>query len=206
MPAIIEVYYDFRSPYAYFTSQRIRGEAIAKCNHVWKWRPVSIDILLNLQAGREPWAPYVDTLAPPKRAHLMADVRRLAERFKAPIRPPNPPRPNSVPALCLAALIDEHERPEFNVAVFHALWQRQQDISAPDVLASCLVQAGARAELLDIAFGGSTRARLADDTVDAYGRGIFGVPTFVCENEIFFGDDRLDLLLWSIERRLPASS
>jgi 2-hydroxychromene-2-carboxylate isomerase len=26
------------------------------------------------------------------------------------------------------------------------------------------------------------------------------VPTFVFENEIFFGNDRLDLLLWTIER------
>ena len=45
---------------------------------------------------------------------------------------------------------------------------------------------------------GISREALADDTKRAYANGIFGVPTFVCNNEIFFGNDRLDMLGWRL--------
>jgi len=201
MATTIEVYYDFRSPYAYFASHRIRSGEIAGRGLRWLWRPVSIDALLNLQAGREPWSPYIDPLSAPKRAHLIADVRRLASYYRLPLRPPRPQRPNSVPALCLAALVDARERAAFNNAVFDALWQDQRDISDPDVLTACLARAGAQPWSLGEALDESALTNLEVETRQAYARGIFGVPTFVCEGEVFFGNDRLDLLLWSVERR-----
>jgi 2-hydroxychromene-2-carboxylate isomerase len=201
MAATIEVYYDFRSPYAYFASHRLRSAEVARLGHEWKWRPVSIDALLNLQAGREAWAPYLDPLSAPKRAHLIADVRRLAAYYRLPLRAPRPQRPNSIPALFLTSLLDARERSIFENAVFDALWQEQQDISAPDVLARCLVQAGAQVDLLDAALASSAQSELEERTRRAYASDVFGVPTFVFENELFFGNDRLDLLLWTINRQ-----
>lgn len=197
----VEVYYDFRSPYAYFTWHRLRAGDVAVSELVWRWRPVSTDVLLNLQAEREPWAPYRDVLCPAKRAHLIADVGRLAAYYGAPLRRPNPSRPDPIAALCLALLLDETEQSAFNAAVFSALWEQQQDISAREVLAQCLASTGARTELLEVAFGESTRAALTEETVAAYGRGIFGVPSFAWNDETFFGNDRLDLLLWHVEQR-----
>jgi 2-hydroxychromene-2-carboxylate isomerase len=76
----IETYYDFRSPYAYFADYRLRkGNLGFASNAEWVGRPIFIDVILNLQAGHAPWASYVDTLIPPKRAYLMADIRRMAE-------------------------------------------------------------------------------------------------------------------------------
>jgi 2-hydroxychromene-2-carboxylate isomerase len=201
MAAAIDVYFDFRSPYAYFASHRLRSEGITGRGYAWRWRPVSIDVLLNLQAGREPWAPYVDPLSGPKRTHLIADVRRLAAFYDLRLRAPKPARPNSIPALYLATLLDEHERTAFIPAVFDALWREQRDISAPELLAACLVRAGARSDGLRAAFGDKAREHLADETRAAYARGVFGVPTFIFGDEVVFGNDRLDLLLWMIERR-----
>jgi 2-hydroxychromene-2-carboxylate isomerase len=199
MPATIDVYYDFRSPYAYFAAHRIR-ESLVGHDRRFVWRPVSIDVLLNLQAGREPWAPYVDPLPGPKRAHLIADVRRLAAYYDLPLRPTRPRRPNSGPALCLAKLLDEGQRATFSAAVFAALWQEQQDISDPTVLERCLARAGCGDQCIDAAFEEAARADLARDCTEAYARGIFGVPSFVAGDDMFFGHDRLDLLLWSIDR------
>src|ERR1041384_5809280 len=123
----IEVYFDFRSPYAYFASHRIRRRLV-RTDIAFAWRPVSIDILLNLQAGREAFAPYLDPLSAPKRAHLIADVRRLASYYDLPLKPTRPRRPNSIPALCLATLVPEGQRAHFVFAVFDALWREQQDI------------------------------------------------------------------------------
>lgn len=193
----IEVYFDFRSPYAYFASHRIR-RGLVRTDIAFAWRPVSIDILLNLQAGREAFAPYVDPLSAPKRAHLIADVRRLASYYDLPLKATRPRRPNSIPALCLATLLPEGQRAHFVFAVFDALWREQQDIADAAVLARCL--AGGPADTLMRTFEAAARAELAERTEQAYARGVFGVPTFGCGDEIFFGNDRLDLLLWSLEQ------
>lgn len=201
MTTRIDVYYDFRSPYAYFASHRIRRGDFARYDVSWIWQPVSIDILLNLQAGREPFAPYVDPLSAPKRAHLISDVRRLASYYGVPLRPTKPQKPNSIPALHLAAMLEEGERARFSDAVFDALWQQQADISEAGVLARCLTKSGARTDALDRAFEGSARTGVAEQTAKAYTRGVFGVPTFAWGDELFFGNDRLDLLLWTVEKR-----
>ena len=131
----------------------------------------------------------------------MVDVRRLASFYGVPLRPTKPQRPNSIPALRVAAALEEGERARFSDAVFDALWQQQADIAEADVLAGCLNTSGASAEALGRAFEGSTGADVADRTAKAYARGVFGVPTFAWDDGLFFGNDRLDLLLWTVERR-----
>jgi 2-hydroxychromene-2-carboxylate isomerase len=199
MPATIEAYYDFRSPYAYFANHRIReGSFVSPVPAKWLWRPVSIDVLLNLQAGRDAWGTYADPLSGPKRAHLLADVRRNAAFYNAPLRSPKPPRPNSIPALCTAALLDPERHDDFRNAVFDALWQQQRDIADSNVLEQCLTRAGGDPDLVKRALTSEARDVLAGETKRAYANGIFGVPTFVCNNEVFFGNDRLDMLAWRL--------
>ena len=203
MAASVDVYYDFRSPYAYFTAHRIR-EGSFKPPVEWVWRPVSIDVLLNLQAGREPWASYVDPLCQAKRAHLLADVRRSATFYGAPLRSPKPARQDSVPALCITSLLEPDRHEAFRNLVFDALWQQQRDIADPDVLAACLTEAGYASEILTQALSPDARTALADQTRQAYASGVFGVPSFVFNGEMFFGNDRLDMLAWRMSHPLQA--
>jgi 2-hydroxychromene-2-carboxylate isomerase len=199
MAATIEAYYDFRSPYAYFANHRIRGGSfVAPVAAKWIWRPVSIDVLLNLQAGRDAWAAYADPLSAPKRAHLLADVRRCAASYEIPLHAPKPPRPNSIPALCVAALLDPESHDIFRNAVFDALWHQQRDVGESSVLEDCLVRAGRDPGLVKQAGALEARDALAEATTRACGNGVFGVPTFVHNGENFFGNDRLDMLGWRI--------
>ena len=204
MSLTIETYYDFRSPYAYFANHRIRhGLFVTPVSVKWLWRPVSIDILLNLQTGRDAWSVYDDPLSRPKRAHLLADVRRNAAFYNIPLRAPKPPRPNSIPALCAAALLGPEGHDDFRTAIFDALWQQQRDISDSSVLAECLLRAGADPELATRAITPQAREGLTEDTKLAYANGIFGVPSFVCKGEIFFGNDRLEMLGWRLGQEAP---
>jgi 2-hydroxychromene-2-carboxylate isomerase len=66
------------------------------------------------------------------------------------------------------------------------------------VLEECLARAGRSPDLVKPALTSEARAALADETARAYAKGIFGVPTFVCNNEVFFGNDRLDMLGWRL--------
>src|SRR5687767_8729141 len=125
----IETYYDFRSPYAYFADYRIRkGDLGFPSNVEWVGRPMFIDVTLNLQLGKEPWAPFVDTLIPPKRAYLNADIRRMADFYGAPCKPfcksfykparSWPSYPDQIPALCVASLLSGQVEQAFRSAIF----------------------------------------------------------------------------------------
>ena len=204
MTAPIDVYYDFRSPYAYLAWWRIRHGFLGSAT--WRWRPVSIDVLLNLQAGREPRATYLDPLAPPKRRHFLLDVRRSADFYGAPLVAPHVPRPDPTQALCTALLLEQNSSlPDaFIDAIFEAMWQRSRDIGAREILSDCLERATLDVALADQAFSGELRNALVVHTAAAYQDGIFGVPTFVANGEIFFGADRMDMLAWSLRQTAAA--
>ncbi len=203
MTAKIETYYDFRSPYAYFANHRIRKGDFGLASIVeWVGRPIFIDVILNLQVGGAPWATYVDTLIPPKRAYLMADIRRMAEFYGASYKPSWkwPSRPNQVPALCIASLLTGKIEEAFRTAIFDGLWHEQKDIADPAVLRDILVRAGGDPALVVQAEDPRVHADLTQRTVEAYAKGVFGAPTFIWNDEIFFGADRLDVLAWKVNR------
>lgn len=200
MTVKVDVYYDFRSSYAYFANYRVREGLPGLATKIeWVWHPISIEVMLNLQADSEPWATYVDTLQPAKRAYSGVDAPRMAEFYGAPYKSWWPSRPNSIPALCAAHLLGEKEA-EFRNVVFNGLYWEQRDIADPTFLADALVRAGGDRKILDEAFDPSARDKLAKRTAEAYANGVFGVPSFVYDREIFFGADRLEVLAWRVNR------
>ena len=70
----------------------------------------------------------------------------------------------------------------------------------PSVPASCLARARRDPGLVDLALLPEGRTALADATTVAFANGVFGVPTFVCNDEVFFGNDRLEMLQWRLGR------
>lgn len=199
MHRVVDVYYDFRSPYAYFVNCRIASGLIDVDVDVdWRWHPVSIDILINLQAGQDSWAPYFDPLVPAKRRYLMPDIIRSARFYQIPLLPPKPARPAPVPALCVALALeaDPEAHRLFRFEVFNAVWRDQRDIADPAVLADCLRFTGA--ELAIDPDSAPLRRLLEERTIAAYAQGIFGVPTLVLDGDLFFGADRLDMLAWAL--------
>jgi len=80
-------------------------------------------------------------------------------------------------------------------ALGRALWAEDRDIADPATVAAVAAATGrdaaalaARAEAPDIAM------RYKVLTQEAIDRGVFGAPTYVCDGEVFWGQDRLDFL------------
>jgi 2-hydroxychromene-2-carboxylate isomerase len=188
----VDFFYDLRSPYAYFAWSRrhILEDAGAALNFV----PVSIDVLLNLQAGRDPWAAYIDPLSPPKRRHLMADIPRMARHWSIPLGGPFTFRPRSKRTMCLAAELSARGLPqeEFLDSCFRMLWVEASDIDEDLAHYQLRVLSGL-AEFSD-ADEAATLDKLTVETRAAYDAGVFGVPTFRHAGEYYFGSDRLDVL------------
>ena len=189
----IKLYYDFRSPFAYFASQRLsllrdEGAEIS-------WHPVSVSMLLNMQVDKEPWAQVEDPMCKAKRNHFMADIFRLIEHWKIPFAPPVPMPPECTTAMAIAALLDkeQQEHTEFRDAMFAAVWQEQKDANDIDVLESALKSANHDPELIQIA-ATEGKALLTELSCKAFEQGVFGVPSFIVDDALYFGADRMDLI------------
>ncbi|HWJ40089.1 MAG TPA: DsbA family protein, partial [Candidatus Limnocylindrales bacterium] len=80
-------------------------------------------------------------------------------------------------------------------AIMRAYWERDEDISDRDVLASVANGAGFDGSALrEIADAPPARDALAALTENAVARGVFGLPTFFVGDEMFWGKDRLDFV------------
>jgi carboxymethylenebutenolidase len=83
--------------------------------------------------------------------------------------------------------------------VLKALWEEERDIGDREVLAMLIGKVGLDAtSLLALAAQERWAEQQTLDTRDALARGVFGAPSYVIGEEIFWGQDRLEFL----DRRL----
>jgi 2-hydroxychromene-2-carboxylate isomerase len=86
-------------------------------------------------------------------------------------------------------------------AVMRAIWSEDQDVSDPEVLVTIAGRQGIDGtELIESARTEAVRAEYRDNTDRALAAGIFGSPFYAFEGELFWGQDRLDMLEEAIVR------
>jgi len=78
---------------------------------------------------------------------------------------------------------------------YRARWCEARDLSDRDVVRELLAGAGLDADAaLEQAESPELEDRLVADTQAAIDRGVFGVPTLTVGDELFWGNDRLELV------------
>ena len=123
---------------------------------------------------------------------------------------PGPSRPPGVDSLLVRVRTDEgHEGwgEAFARAVYHANFAADRDIAAVDVIAAIIGTLGREpTAILQRGRSDDTKARLRAQSEEAIRRGIFGAPSFVVGDELFWGNDRLEqALAWALSPpHLPA--
>ena len=86
--------------------------------------------------------------------------------------------------------------------MYHANFAEDLEVSDPEIVASILEAVGAPpTEILARAQSAENKDRLRRQTEEAVRLGIFGSPSFVVGDELFWGNDRLEQALeWWKER------
>jgi 2-hydroxychromene-2-carboxylate isomerase len=80
-------------------------------------------------------------------------------------------------------------------AILRAIWAQERDISDSDTLIKIVEGHGFDGtRLIDTAKNKSTIAELDRNTQEAQDRGVFGSPFYFFENELYWGQDRLQFL------------
>ena len=194
MPAPLEFWLDFSSPYGYMASRRIEALA-ARHGRTVDWRPMLLGVAFKI-AGTAPL-----TEVPLKGDYSKRDMARSARYhglgdFRLPSRFPIP---TQAPARILlwAKSRDPASAAKVAKAMLDAYWRDDRDISNADVAAEAAGTAGvdvaaARAAVDDPVWKDALKREV--DTGIA--RGVFGSPFVFADGEPFWGLDRFDQLEW----------
>ena len=182
-------YWDFTSPYAYIGANLI--EAVArKHNRSVDWRPVSIGHLWKAIPDRTPF-PKV------KMDYMEHDWTRSAKLAGLPIvTTPTPfPTDAKLPRLLFYRLKEQNptKAVAFAKAAFKQYWGEGKDIATPEHLKTVVHVAGVpEAEIARAAEDANARQAVLDATAEAIELKAFGTPTFIVDDEMFWGSDRID--------------
>jgi 2-hydroxychromene-2-carboxylate isomerase len=190
-PAVpkIEFWFDFGSNYSYISAMRI-ADLAAKHGAQVLWRPILLGAIFR-SFGWES-SPFV--LQKQKGAYVWKDMVRQCAKYNVPwVQPMQFPRGSVLPARVVLAAGDAPWVGDFVREVFMLNFAADKDIDSVDNVKSVLTVLGLPAdELLQAAVTPENKQRLKAQTEAAQARSVFGAPTFFVNDEMFWGNDRLE--------------
>ena len=136
---------------------------------------------------------------PAKGRYMFQDLDRYAKRYGVPLKF-NPHFPINTLMLMRAVTGMQLRHPgrfqAFIDCLFHALWVEGRSLDDLATVASVLTQNGFDPnEVLALTADEEVKATLKDNTEKAVQRGVFGAPSMFVDNQLFFGQDRLDFVV-----------
>ena len=186
----LEFYFDFISPYSFLAHKQIRKiENKEGIKIIYK--PVLLGGLHNLHGIKAP------AFIPAKAKHMVRDCKLIAEknniRFKFnsyfPIRSLN---------LMRGVLVAEEDniKKYYIDNIFNTIWQDGLNMNDAIVIQKILKNLNVNPKTFSLRTTSSLiKDLLRKKTNQAYEKGVFGAPTFVVNNKIFWGQDRIEFAL-----------
>lgn len=196
----LEIFFDCSSPWTYlgfeYVQRRLAGLEVELV-----WQPILVGGVFNtvnpsVYATRE-------KPVPAKADYQRKDLQDWARFVGLEIGSPPVFPVNSVKAMRGAFhALEQNCLVPYARAVFKRYWTLLEDISQDDVLALAVAEAGLeRTAFFDAIAQQSCKDRLRKTTEQLIARGGFGSPTFFLDgDDMYFGNDRVDLIGWKIEQ------
>jgi 2-hydroxychromene-2-carboxylate isomerase len=194
----IDYYVSLNSPWTHLGAARIEAMAMAN-NATMRIFPVDFGAIFA-QSGGLP----LPKRSPQRQAYRLQELRRWRHDLGIPIaiEPKFFPSSEQHSASCVIALRETMgDQPAIKLAhrVLKAVWQEEKNAGDLATLAGLIADIGLDADQV-LKLGAEPRwaERRIADTKAALDRGVFGAPSYVIGDEIFWGQDRLEF----VERRL----
>ncbi len=197
----VDFYFDYLSPFAYFAALRL-PELCRERGAQLRYRPVLFAGLLDHWGQRGP----AEIL--PKGIHTFKLCARYAALHDIPFRSPrfHPYRPLDALRVSLAEVAGEDQATVVR-ALFDAGWGQGAHLGDPADLRAAITAAGLDGEaLMNRAAEADAKDALRRDTDAAIAKGVFGIPTMIVADELFWGVDQLEYLELHLEGRDPLQS
>lgn len=189
MAAPIHFYFDFLSPYAYLAHHRLQMLADQYRRQI-AYRPIDLNEA-KLAVGNT--GPATREM-PVKHRHLRLDLQRWARHYGIGLKPPA--GYGSQRLNCGAFLaMDRDVIGRYVNTAWQLVWGEGRAMNDDGLLATLATNMGWNAEEFLI-FAGShnAHARLIATNDAALAAGVFGVPTMIVDEQMWWGNDRLHFL------------
>ncbi|HXZ87751.1 MAG TPA: DsbA family protein [Candidatus Binataceae bacterium] len=188
------IYIDYKSPYAYLAKDPAY-ELEREFGIRFDWLPYVLNIpdFLGTVEGRNPhqWR---------RVRYSYMDARRLANRRGLTVKGPQKIFDSSVAAIGMLYAQRRGVFPRYNDLVFERFWKRELDIEDRGAICKVLEESGAPVAAFFDFLEGEGRRELERINREAEEIGVFGVPTFVIDGELFWGGDRI----WMVREKLAS--
>ena len=201
------VYFDVKSPYA-FVAFRPTLALERELGLKFDWRPLTLDIPSYLGSARKKEGKVVASEGRSQRTwnairYSYRDARRYAERQGLILKGTEKIWDSTLPNIgILWAMQTARVRlGDYLEAVYPPFWRRELDIEDPAVVDACLEEAGVSSEGYAAFAAGDGRE--AHDALQAqfHAKGIYGVPSYVLDGQVFHGREHIPYLRWALSGR-----
>jgi 2-hydroxychromene-2-carboxylate isomerase len=200
-----EFFFDISSPWTYLAFMRVE-EVAARCGVEIDFKPILVGGVFN--AVNDTVYEARSNPHPVKGRYYLKDLRDWADFCGVTIGNPKV-FPLPAAGIMRVALLaqDAGKLVAFSKAAFHAYWGELKDISQPEEIATLCESVGMdAAAVLQAVQTDEVKARLRDNTQELIDRGGFGSPTmFVNETDMYFGNDRFELVEAALKKHTQAA-
>jgi 2-hydroxychromene-2-carboxylate isomerase len=195
MPSIAH-YFDYKSPYAFLAQQATRALE-RECGVVVEFLPYTLDIPSFLGSAEvDERGRVVSEARNPhqwRRVHYVyMDCRREAERQGLTIRGPRKIFDSSIAHVGFLWAKRAGDPFAYHDAVFERFWRRDLDIESAESIRAVLESAGVDARGFADFLAGEGRREHDRIRAEAEAKGVFGVPSYLVGDELFWGSERIE--------------
>ena len=189
MSNYIDFYFDVISPYSYIAHKKIL-KIRENQKIIFNYKPILLGGLHNLTGITAPaFNKY-------KMKNMQSDCEVVSKKndisfrwnLKFPI--------NSLSIMRGYLSLDENQKKEYLNIFFNAYWKDNLDLSLEKEFLKLLDTLKIDSKIFfDKIKQQSTKDKLKELTKEAFDKEVFGAPTFIVNNKIFWGQDRLEYAL-----------
>jgi len=192
MSKTVEFYFDLGSPATYLAYTQL-PKICAQTDSRLVYIPILLGGIFKATGNASP------ATVPAKGRYMFVDLDRYARRYGVPLKF-NPHFPINTLMLMRAVTGIQLRYPErfeaFIDCLFKAMWVDGRSLDDPATVAAVLSEkAFDPQEVLALTADEEVKAVLKDNTEQAVQRGVFGAPSMFVDNQLFFGQDRLDFVV-----------
>jgi 2-hydroxychromene-2-carboxylate isomerase len=190
MSKTIDFFFDFVSPYAFISFQQIKLLKF-KQNFKFRLKPILLGGLHNLHKITAP------AFIPAKARFMIRDCKMVSEKYKMSFKF-NSYFPIKTVDLMRGVLIAEEDGIANNYIdkIFETMWVSGLNLNDQLVIDKTIKNLNINPTTFSLRLSNQNiKDELKKRTQEAYERGVFGTPTFVVNNKIFWGQDRLEYAL-----------
>ena len=183
----IDFYFDFISPYAYLAHKKI--QLLPKDIKI-NYKPILLGGLHNLQGIIAP------AFIKPKLKYMINDCLLIAKKNNYDFKWNSIFPINTLNIMRGYFSINSSNQTQYIKTIFDAYWRDDLNIYNEEILTPLLKQCKIDKNIFFKTIKDPViKEKLKDATKNAHEKEVFGAPTFIVNNKIFWGQDRLEFAL-----------